>query len=276
MAPDPNLTEAFTIPVELISPLPRRLRLSGNAVFLLLVLALICFGETTALAPLCVTVPQRIREASALRAGARQADGTVQRVWYFRRSSAPSVSYTFIVDGKVYKGDSQAPSEMAHKLQQFGPITISYLSENPRINHPAAWQYSIWSDWGNILVPAVLTIVPVWLLTLLFRERQLLRFGTPTSGKVTSCYKGKNSYLLRYLFQTDDGTTRTGRGSSPDFIETGTTICVLYFPENPRRSISYPAPNFYPASLAPRGTDIQSLFHTPIPSIDADSNSKTR
>jgi len=50
----------------------------------------------------------------------------------------------------------------------------------------------------------------------------------------------KGGYATHYRFRNQDGEVRNGRGALPHRLETGTIVCVISHPDNPRRNAPYP------------------------------------
>jgi hypothetical protein len=232
------------VPSELTGSVPRRIQSSGNSSYLPIVLAAL-IGITVITSLLYGThVVHQIQQRSALRQDGVEVQGEI--TFLKRVGRGPDVvKYTFTVNGETVSGMADVPPQLMRNLDESKFITILYLPSNPAINHPAAWEWSLLSEWlviFYVMCPPILCIVT---FTSVYRQRKLLIWGKPAVGIVTNCrVSGRGLISIEYEFRTETGAQVRGSGNSPVQQETGAGICVLYLPQNPRRNLPYPVPDY--------------------------------
>ena len=136
--------------------------------------------------------------------------------------------------------DASVPEDNWRRLRTGGTMPIRYVPSDPTINHPAAWEISTVPDWMPFLVPALFVGVGIMFLTLLRRQARIAAEGVPVPGFVTTCFRVKSGWVVRYRFSTKDGDNARGSGQAASRLEEGTAVCVLYLPQNPKRNQMYP------------------------------------
>jgi hypothetical protein len=233
------------LPSELTGPLPRRIQLSRNSNYLPIVLALL-IGITVITGFLYGKhVVNLMQQRSALHQDGVEVQGEITSLK--RAGRGPEVvRYTFTANGGTVSGMADMPFELVQSFEESTVIKILYLPSNPAINHPAAWEWSLSSEWLVIFIlicPPTLFIV---MFTSIYRKRKLLIWGKPVTGIVTNCrVSGRGRISIEYEFRTETGAQVRGSGNSPVQQKIGACICVLYLPQNPRRNLPYPVPDFY-------------------------------
>lgn len=235
--------DAASIPSELTGPLPRRLRLSKNGIWMATAAA-VMLALTAALALwFALDGVQQTRQRTALRQNGREAAGEITRVWSAGRSLKTKVAYSFVVNGVPFAGEARVPNQLVPSLYASNAIPIQYLPENPAINHPTAWEWTM--DWDSFFGPAVGMALTLFLFTILRSERRLVAGGSPAAGTITRCTPGrKGGFSVSFEFRAQDGDMTKGTGWSQSRQEVGERVCVLYLPQNPRRNLSYPSLNY--------------------------------
>ncbi len=246
------------IPSELTGELPRRVRATGNGIFLaFLAWACLAFAIAAALWAGINTV-QQTEHRAALRRDSSVTVGEITRTR--KRKNAEIVYYTFSVNGIPYTGEAELPWQLRHDVEVSNSLNIRYLLTHPDINHPAAWEWSFFwwlplstdlvhlpnfskeSQW--FLAPLLFGPVGFFILMDLRRERKLLADGAPAAGLVTECTRGtRGSYWVKYEFHTEGGCVVKGRCGG-ERQEIGVTICVLYLRQDPRRNQRYSRRNY--------------------------------
>ena len=233
------------IPSELSGSLPRPLRLSKNGVKMAAAAAvMLILAVGFALSFAIGTVPQLQKERD-LRRNGTETVGEITRLWSQGRPIVLKVSYTFVVAGVSYTGEARVPDRFWHGLHDAPSLPIQYLPSNPAINHPEAWELTALSDWDSLVAPIVGLALAVFLLVPLRSERRLVAKGLPAVGEITQCTPGKRGgFSVSFDFRAQDGSVTKGSGWSESRQQVGERVCVLYFPQNPRRNLSYPSPNY--------------------------------
>lgn len=237
--------EAASIPSELNDSLPRKLHLSRNGARMMAA-AVIMFALAVVFALwVGVDYVQQLRHRAALRDEGRETVGEITRLWSAGRSLKTRVRYTFVVSGVSFAGESLVPRELVPNLDGLSTLLIRYLPANPTINHPAIWEWSALSDWDSLVAPIIAISLSLFLFTILHFERRLVAKGIPVVGEITQCVPGRRGgFSVMFRFRAQDGNIFKGSSWSEHHREVGERACVLYFPQNPRRNLSYPSLNY--------------------------------
>jgi hypothetical protein len=171
--------------------------------------------------------------------------GYVVRLWS-NGDDRRRVAYRFSVDGRAFDGRARVSESVRRTLSVGTPVTVRYLANSPRRN-----------DLGGSPPRPIPLPVPFGLGALglvagtaclvgLARERRLLVDGLITAGVVTGLETHKGAHgadhrVLRYEFALLSGVKASGKchtSSTPPAI--GTTVWVVYDPDAPGRSRTYP------------------------------------
>jgi hypothetical protein len=245
MDPSVSFPAGWTAPPELMGALPRETRMSKDGIWAAMRAAFLLLAAIAIVLLSCNMEASEIARRAALRRDGREAIGEVkdlQHVW----GSAHTVSYAFNANGVALTGKSSAPEHIWSGLRKALPLTVRFLPSNPAINHPAAWEESVLSDWFTFAIAPLSAGAGILVLLQLRRQRQLVAKGVPAAGVVTK--RSRNSrglWWVFYEFRTEDG--RVAKGSDRACLEIGATICVLYLPQDPRRNQGYLGSWYRPA-----------------------------
>lgn len=233
-----------SIPSELIGPTPRRVHVIGtgarNGIVGLALFAYVAIFSVWT----CASAAKQIRQRTALRRDGRVVVGAVAKLREGDSALGPNISYTFPIRGTAFSGWARMPDDLIGTLHQSDHILVRFLPADPAINHPDGWEWSLLFDAKGIYLLGSFSILGSIILAILYAEREFVREGNPTVGTVTSCKRKDRLFFLEYDFSKADGTSIKGSGYSRSPWEIGSNICVLYLPQNPRRSRPYPTPNF--------------------------------
>lgn len=231
------------IPPELTGPVPRRIRPSAEARIGMVIMALMCGLALFGCIWLCAHAAQQIQHRTALRQNGAEVQAHITFLGRVGRGS-DIVRYTFTANGETVSGKSDVPPELMMGLRESSLLPIRHLPSNPAVNHPAAWEWSLLSNWLTILPP--IAYGSIWTLALMgvFRLRQLIAQGLPAGAVVTECSPNGGSFSVKYEFRTETGTPVQGGGNCRTRQEIGTFICIVYLPGNPRRNRPYPNVDF--------------------------------
>jgi hypothetical protein len=237
--------EAANIPSELAGPLPRRLRLSGNGIQMVVLAAIFLVLAIVAALWSGIGTVQELRYREALRRDGKDTVGEITRLWSSGRSLKLRVSYTFSVDEIHFAGNAQVPEQIGGSLRGASSLPIRYLPANPAINHPATWEWSALQQAGRIQASILLATIALILFVPLRFERTLIARGSPIVGVITKCSPGRRGgFSVNYDFRTQDGRVTKGSGWSPSRSEIGASVWILHVPQNPRRNQPYPSLNY--------------------------------
>jgi hypothetical protein len=216
-----------------------RLTRKGKAVIVIAVAILI--GATVLGIFLARKVQREAAERTLLRDQGIAADAVVTRVWRGGgKEDEHRVTYRFAYDGKVYTRTVRTPVSIWRTLAPGADLPVRFVASRPTISHPVAWPFTGLPPWFPYLLAAMCT-VPAFLLPIpVRREARLLTEGRPAPGRVTGFKKVDKAIRVVYEFRLLNGTVVKGKVNRSKPPIEGTTVCVLYDPENPRRNALYP------------------------------------
>lgn len=242
-----SFPEGWTAPPELTGALPRKTRLSNDGivtvmvatVFLLAVIAFVLWGS--------IQTAKQMAQMAALSREGLQTTGEVRRLWHSGPlMTTPWVSYVFTANGVAFTGKSSVPKHLWNGLREAGPLPIRFMHSNPAINHPAAWEGR--ANLDRWLLPCAFLVLPFTafigtkVMIPLRQDRQLVAGGMPAAGVILKCYGGgRGGWGATYQFRTEDGRLAEGSSSCGNRLEIGSTVCVLYSPQDPKRNHLYSA-----------------------------------
>jgi len=203
-------------------------------------LAFIAFAVRTGIQ----AAKQKAQVAALGREGV-QATGEVRRLWFSGLlMTTPWVRYAFTANGAAFSGASSVPKDLWHGLREADTLPIRFLPSNPAINRPAACQGMANPDWWVAPCVFLFVLFTAFIGTRVMipfrRDRQLAAEGMPGAGVVVKCYGGgRGGWMTNYKFRSLDGAVAEGSGASPNRLEIGSAVCVLYLPQNSRRNHLY-------------------------------------
>ncbi len=231
---------SLTTPPELTRPSPRTVRMTGDGtttmVYALVLLALAVAGFVW----FSMRAVQGLELRDALRRSGVVASGEITRLHYAGKSRILVVTYTFSVGGTFYRGEAPAPGRLRHTFQEHDFLDVRYLSNNPALNHPAAWEQSTLSALTPLIVPFVPVLLAYLFLIDLPFEKRLAAEGMFAAATVTNTFSARSGFGVKYEFHTPDGATVEGSRVCDSRREIGTKIQVIYLPQNPQRNQIYP------------------------------------
>lgn len=240
MDPVVSFPEGWTPPRELARALPRDVRLSGRGLAKAILASVFLVASLPVFFWMRDHNERQAAQIEALRTGGRETLGAVTRLWLEGKSSTPTVAYAFSMDGRSFQGKSSAPDQVWKQLRVGGPLPLRFLPADPNINHPSAWEQQPLPAWLPLLLPAIFVTGGLVILAILRREAGLLAEGMPAPGVIAGCRRVKGGWAVRYQFRMKDGAIAKGRSQTAQRMTIGTTICILYAPQNPRRNHTYP------------------------------------
>ena len=170
-------------------------------------------------------------------------EGTIERLWRSGgKDATPWVRYRFTANGREVIGSSRMPKRTYGTLNTGESLAVRYAAADPTINHPDAWPVNVTPEWLGLLVGGMLLGVVLLLVTVLRRQWLLLVEGRPAPGIVRKTRRSDKTVVVHYEFRLPNGAIQKGRGNTgrKSIPAEGTTVTVLYDPENPRRNGMYP------------------------------------
>ncbi len=151
------------------------------------------------------------------------------------------VRYRFTVEGRVYEGFEKVPRRIWDNLQTGSTLHVRYLPANPYLNHPGDWREKTMPAGLPFGVAAGLAAIGGLALLPILRQRRLVVEGRAAPGLVTHHKKSQHGQTYHYDFLLLSGATASGHsGETRHPPAIGSTISVLYDPENPRKNAPYP------------------------------------
>ena len=186
------------------------------------------------------------REVFAERSVAGVAE--VTRLWRGGGEGKPRmVAYRLDVQGKSYTGQARLGSQEWSRLRVGESIAVRYLPSDPGALRLGAGRGS---DGMPVFVPylvgGALALVAVLLQFVLRSQRQLLSEGRAALARVTKHHRGEHGKSYEYEFTTLAGRKVTGKSGPGKSPAVGSSVWVLYDPDNPRGNAVYPFSLFTP------------------------------
>ncbi len=231
-------------PAELSGSLPRPVRLSSRGTVLAIAMAInLAIGGFAAV---FVTM-QSARETRVQEQLQREGvpiDAVITRLWVSSdKSHTHKVSYQFPYQGLFYPGESSAPRDVWRELRAGTRLPVRFLPSSPAVSQPTPWKNPPTPVWLAPFVGLFLAAVAALIGVPLVKQRRLLAEGRTAPAIVTGYRKGKSCRLLDGEFALPGGAVIPIRGGQVrTYPEIGSTICVLYDREDPRRNAPYPLP----------------------------------
>jgi hypothetical protein len=176
----------------------------------------------------------------------RETDGVVTRLWLGGgKSNEHRVAYRFAVDGRDHSGHATIRSGYWKSLHTGSPMAVRYLPSEPAHNYPSANPPSPTPAWLPFLVGGMFSLAGVLMPLQVRRQRHLLEDGRPAPAVVTRLRKWRTQHgtqnVVYYQFALPDGSVCKGRSNVHGrSMAVDSVICILYDPDNPRRSAPYP------------------------------------
>lgn len=235
-----------TIPSELNWPPPRRVRSSPagvrSAFFAAAVVVLALAGSSL----LCMKGAHQFQNRAALRNEGIEATAHVTGFSHAgKHGGILVVNYSFVINEISFTGKADVPKVLEQDIQQSPTLPIRYLPANPTVNQPVAWDQPPISSWLMLLLPMLPVTIGILMLLSDRRERRLLAEGLPAIATITKSYLlSKGGYQSNYEFRTENGSVETGTNSFVGPPEIGTSFCVVYLPQNPKRNLPYPLQDY--------------------------------
>ena len=149
-------------PRELIGPTPRRVRLFGDGVRIGMISAIFFAGVILMGIWSCI----QIRHRAELQRDGLEVVGRVTGLGSGR--GAGLVKYSFTVNGTAFSGQAPEPENLVGRIGEFDHIRVLFLPENPAINHPEGWEWTV-MDTGWIAVMTIIAIFGSVFMTILWR-----------------------------------------------------------------------------------------------------------
>jgi hypothetical protein len=228
-------------------PRPVKLTRSGKA---LLVIAIVLgIGAPAAGIALSLEARRQAENARLLREESAITEGRVTRLWRSRDDEKqPWMAYRFSGQGQTYENRAKVSLRLWQSLRVGSPLPVYYVPSRPDLSSPFTTARGALPSWVAFLI-AIGLAGGGFLSTLPIRsQRRLLSEGRPAPGLVIKHGKAERRSHGRgleskyyYEFPLLSGAIAKGEAGpckNPPVI--GSTIPVIYDPDNPRRNAPYP------------------------------------
>lgn len=220
----------------------RPVRLTGGGTAVLAAAALLSIGAVVAGVALGSQARRQSGAQRELQEKGLTTDAVVTRVWRAsEEGKQPWVAYRFTSAGREYEKRVKTPRRIWKNLEAGVTIPVRFVPSNPAINHPRGWDGGRVPFWLPYLVFTSLAVLALLTTMPVRNQARLLAEGRPAPGLVTGLKKNDNAVTVMYEFRLLSGAIGKGSGSAGRRPPVqGSSICVLYDPENPRRNSLYP------------------------------------
>lgn len=163
------------------------------------------------------------------------------------------VSYGYNAAGRSRRGRNSVGSAFWAKLGLGSIVDIRYLPSEPSRSWIRGFEPRGVPAWIGPLVALHLALAGIFPWYAIRRQWMLLAEGRPAEARVMKSEKlhhshGGQHYQIYYEFRVMSGATRAGRYASQKGPPAdGTTIRIVYDPDQPERNMPYPLPLVRPA-----------------------------
>ena len=242
-----KLREGWRPPEGLNRSWPRPVALTGRGILVCVLMAVFLVGDLIGAAFLYGTARREHAVALRMRAEGRETQGEVTRLWREGdESNTHRVGYQFTVDGRDRTDRATIGGSYWGRLHTGDRIAIRYLPSDPADNFPSSSPPAPMPNWPPLVL--VVTAIPCagFVFLKLRKERRLLEGGRPAPALVTRlrkwhAHQGGTQYTVHYEFALPDGGVCKGKaGGQSKPMPEGSVVCILYDPDDPRRSAPYP------------------------------------
>jgi hypothetical protein len=244
-----DLGQRWIPPAGLERSRPRRVKLTGAGRALLILAVALGLGAAAAGAGLGILARSQAAELRQLEREGMVTEGRITRLW---RSSGkdrqPWLAYSFTLDGQTHEQKAKVPL-LAWKSYKVGSaLAVRYIPSRPGINHPLGHALEPIPPWVPAFVALALASGGLLATLPIRRQRRLLADGRPSPGlvakhgkRVRTSHGSDLGVRYEYEFLLLSGAIAKGQAGptkSPPAI--GSTIAVLYDPDNPRENAPFP------------------------------------
>jgi len=235
------------IPRGLDRGVPRDVRLTGAGKFIYILAVALLVGAVVAGVALRLRGVQENDERQLLIERGVVVDAEIVRLWRAsNEQKQPWVAYRFTVDGRDQQGQARVSLVKWRTLEAGAVLPVRYVPGRPDLSALDGTERRALPLWVPFMAATPLVLGGLVCLYVVRRERQLLENGRPATAVVTGHHKHRSSEggthrSITYEFPILSGATSKGRSSTsskPPAI--GSTICVVYDPDSPRRNKPYP------------------------------------
>jgi len=243
----------YAPPPEAFPPAPRKVRMRWPKQWSSLIpLAFIAGFMLVGVATFFLWLGPKLLMYAAIDIGTTAPAEITDKVKLGTRGAKYKIFFTFHADGVAQSAQVYVHLDTYEEYKVGDPITVRYLNLAPH------WSMSIdgphtsrsWFDLCHALCILAWNAAIYGIAGFLFLawrvSRNLVRFGTPTLGRVTNkqiAHSKLGNYLVTYTFRALDGADREARmhvdQRAYEALAIGQEITVLYNPDNPLSNVIY-------------------------------------
>jgi len=244
-----ELKRAWQPPDRLDRSRPREVRLTATGIVTLAIAAVLAAGAPAAGIGLGVLSGRQAEEARLMRQQSILVEGRVTRLWRSRENNRqPWLAYRIQFQGRNFEKSAKVGLSVWRQLTVGSWIPVYCVPSRPELNSPFVARRSVLPVWVPFLVAVALAAGAALACLPVRRQRRLLAEGRVAPAIVVSHGKRVRSSHgsdlgigYSYQFPLMSGAIAMGKADpvkAPPAV--GSTIPVLYDPENPRRNAPYP------------------------------------
>ena len=228
---------------------PRFVKLTGSGKFVLALAIALGLGAVAAGAGLSALAARQSEESRFLQTEGLVTEAQVTRLWRTGdKGREHRASYLFVVAGRTYVRSARLPLSLWRSLKVGSSLPVRYVRSRPEINHPDGYASSPVPPWVPVLAAVALAAAGFLATLPVRRQTRLLASGRAAPGLVTahgepvrSSHGSNLGEYYFYQFPLLSGASTKGKGGpSKNPPPVGSTITVLYDPDNPRKNAPYP------------------------------------
>jgi len=239
----------WRVPAGLDRCRPREVRLTGAGKALVTTAVILLVAAVAAGIGLEVVARRQAEDARLWRLGAVEMEGRITRLWS-QKGEHPKywVAYQFSAGTQIREGRAQISRSLWNRLEAGRAVPVRYLPSRPAVNYPFDNSPGTMPRFVPYLAAIVLAVSGSVVFFFLRREWRMLSEGRAAAGLVTrhsKMHRGSHGHKLGvsayYQFAQLGGSISEGHTDPREKAPAvGSTVCVLYDPEDPRRNVLYP------------------------------------
>jgi hypothetical protein len=239
-------TPVVTLPAELERSAPRDVGLTAGGRTLAVLAWVLWVGAVAAGAALYLEARRQSISASDFDRRSMTATAVVDRVWRKSGDGNPTyAAFHFDAGDARIDGESRMQRSVWKELRAGSTLRVRYLPENPRAFLLDGQRRNRLPSGVSLVVSSVLAALALLCGVAVRKQRALLSEGRAACAVVTALKKHKGTHgeshvQMTYEFPSRAGRTVIGKAATGKDTQVGTSIVVVYDPENPARSRPYP------------------------------------
>ncbi len=236
-----ELKRHWAMPAELRQSRPREVRMTRSGTAVRVLGMILMFGAPLA----CLFWGEQLisinNSRDELARNGQVVNAEVVRLWKTSGEKNEAwLAYRFDAGGHSREVKVKTPTRIWRTLRVGSPIGIRYLPEK-QISHPADWQQSQFPPWIAWGIGAFLCALGGFIQWRVVGLRGLLENGRAAPGVITKISGSKEHRVAHYEYLLLNGSVMKGRCQARKNAKSpGGELCVVYDPDYPNRSSTYP------------------------------------